>query len=130
MSTSNSSPKKKAQKAAAKPKSAAPKKSTQASDSAKKKPGRPKKQNPSPQVKFKENAKDGDGDGFVQDGTKYERPVGAPANVQKIATTIPSSSSTSSATGATPKIAINTSWAQKEKKGIFSRIFRPFRRKK
>ena len=45
-----------------------PKKQT-SKKAAAKKPGRPKK------VEFKADAKDGDNDGLVQDGTIHERPV-------------------------------------------------------
>ena len=37
----------------------------------------PKVEAPKPKAEFKADAKDGDGDGLVQDGTKFERPVGA-----------------------------------------------------
>ena len=56
-------------KAAAPKKAAAAKKSTAPKKAAPKKAATPKK------AEFKADARDGDGDGFVQDGTDQERPV-------------------------------------------------------
>lgn len=56
-------------KAAAPKKAAAAKKSTAPKKAAAKKAATPKK------AEFKADARDGDGDGFVQDGTDQERPV-------------------------------------------------------
>lgn len=127
MSTKNNSPKKKA----ATTKKAAPKKAATSGNSAKsatpkKKPGRPKKQATSPNVKFKADARDGDGDGLVQDGTQFERRVDSPAkNVQQTGAVVPGNSTTVNAPSAVPKVSVNTSWSKPApKRSLWSRIFR------
>lgn len=64
----SNTPKKQTSKKAAAKKPAAKKQPAKKAQPAKK-PGRPKK------VEFKADAKDGDNDGLVQDGTIHERPV-------------------------------------------------------
>lgn len=64
----SNTPKKQTSKKAATKKPAAKKQPAKKAQPAKK-PGRPKK------VEFKADAKDGDNDGLVQDGTIHERPV-------------------------------------------------------
>lgn len=100
-------------------------------------------------AQFKPNAKDGDGDGFIQDGTEHERrkpgrpKKQAPAtvaasnptsavtpsvNVQSTGVNVASSSTTTTASGIIPPIMHKTvapvRALPQKKRGFFSRIFR------
>lgn len=160
MSTNKPNPKKKTAKKAASAAPAKKKAATKASPAKKKgsaakkqetptagerrKPGRPKKQAAKTTPSLKSNAKDGDGDGKVQDGTKFERVAGsrtstnsAPSNVVVSASgfapvTLPSNATTTTATGAVPPANVQAQIAKtalgskkpEPKRGFFARLFR------
>jgi hypothetical protein len=132
-------------------KKAAPAKATPKKQTPKPKNGAPKKSGtPAKSAQFKAKAKDGDGDGIVQDGTSHERrkpgrpkkqaspAVGVVAkptivvtpnvNVQATGVEVASSSTTTTASGIIPPIAPPkanyASVTPKKKRGFFSRIFR------
>jgi hypothetical protein len=132
-------------------KKAAPTKATPKKQTPKSKNVAPKKSGaPTKNAQFKAKAKDGDGDGIVQDGTAHERrkpgrpkkqaspaveAVAKPAivvtpnvNVQATGIEVASSSTTTTASGIVPPIAppktAHASTPVKKKRGFFSRIFR------
>jgi hypothetical protein len=104
---------------------------------------------PAKASQFKPNAKDGDGDGLIQDGTEHERrkpgrpkkqaPAATTAskptsavtpsvNVQSTGIDVASSSTTTTASGIIPPIMPKTAAPARvipqQKRGFFSRIFR------
>lgn len=115
--TGNAAPAKTAAKKAVATKKTAASKTADAAP--KKKPGRPKKQTSSPTVKAKPAA-------ISQDSQAQS----ALKNIQKPAVVLPSATTTTSASGSTPKVNINLSWQQKAPIGKFARLLKLFQRKK